>query len=120
MPKILIVEDEERLAALLVRGLQKDGYTTQVAASGDTALELILSGAFELCLLDLMMPVMSGLDVLQSVREQGITTPILVLSALADRETQETCLAFGANDFIGKPFSISLLRDRVRRLLAPS
>ena len=119
MARILIAEDEERLAALLVRGLTRDGYETRVAHSGDVALKLLLNDSFDLCLLDLMLPEIDGQTVLKRARAQGLFLPIAVLSALADRETQETCLSLGANDFIAKPFSVSELRARVRTLLTP-
>ena len=120
MARILIAEDEARLAALLVRGLKRDGYETEVAATGDIALKLLLNGSFDLCLLDLMLPEMDGITVLGRARARGIVHPIVVLSALADRETKETCLSLGANDFIAKPFSVLVLRDRVRSLIAPT
>ncbi|MEM9511613.1 MAG: response regulator [Cyanobacteria bacterium P01_E01_bin.48] len=120
MARILIAEDEERLAALLVRGLKRDGHETEVTASGDITLQLLLDDSFDLCLLDLMLPEIDGQTVLARARASGLVLPIVILSALADRDTQESCLSLGATDFIAKPFSLSGLRDRIRALLAPN
>ena len=118
MATILIAEDEQRLADVLVRGFQLSGYQTQVAASGDVALEKLLEREFDLCLLDLMMPGLDGMTVLDRARKQGVTQPIVVLSALGDRDTKDTCSNLGANEFVSKPFSIRTLRERVNYWLA--
>lgn len=117
-PKILIIEDEARIAALLERGLQRNGFETEVSATGDRGLQRLLDAEFDLCLLDLKLPGIDGLDVLSEAREQGLTLPIFILSAWGDRDTRTTSLARGANDFVDKPFQFKDLLARIQAQLA--
>ena len=116
--KILIAEDNERISALLELGLQENGFDTEVSATGTLALERLLEGSFDLCLLDLMLPLKDGMSVLVEAREQGVSLPIVIISVLGDRERCDLVLDKGANDFIDKPFSFNEILARVRAQLA--
>ncbi|MEM6445408.1 MAG: response regulator transcription factor [Cyanobacteria bacterium P01_D01_bin.123] len=117
MPRILIVEDEGRIAALLERGLRRYGFETEVSATGDDGLQRLLEAEFDLCLLDLRLPGKNGLDVLSEARAGGVTLPIMILSAWCDRETRATSLARGANDVVDKPFEFKDLLARIQSQL---
>ncbi|MBC3539683.1 response regulator transcription factor [Rufibacter sp. H-1] len=114
--KILVVEDEPRLAEMLQRGLKEEGYTVSVAMSGTDGLNMAVKFQFHLIILDLMLPQMSGLTVCQKLREQAIDTPILMLTALDSPENIVLGLDSGADDYLVKPFNFSELSARIRNL----
>ena len=118
MPKILIAEDEARIASLLERGLHRHGFETEISTTGNAALQRLLEGEFDLCLLDLMLPGKDGFDILRAVRAKGISLPIVVLSAWGDRDTRALSLTRGANDFVDKPFRFQELLERIQFQLA--
>lgn len=115
--RILIAEDEARIASFLEKGLKAEGYTTVVARQGPEALRLASSGAFDLLILDLGLPGMDGFDVLGALRERDPDLPVVVVTARA-RVTDLAGLAHGANAYISKPFAFEELVDRVRGLVA--
>ncbi len=102
---ILVVEDEEALAIGVRDALTHAGFKVSLCHDGTSALELIRASTPDLVVLDLMLPGMSGLDVLGTVRKEGIRTRVLILTALADEEDVVRGLELGADDYMKKPFS---------------
>ncbi|MEQ9399418.1 MAG: response regulator transcription factor [Longimicrobiales bacterium] len=120
MPRILIVEDNEDLAFGLRATLEFEGYDVEVAGDGQAGLERARSGGMDLVILDLMLPGMDGRQVLGVLRKEGIATPVLVLTALADEADVVLGFDRGADDYVTKPFSTGELLARVRALLRRS
>ncbi len=119
MTRILIAEDEERLAAFLEKGLQANGYVTTVARDGIMALTLARETQFDLLILDLGLPALDGMGVLDQLRRQGEQVPVVVLSARDETEDKVTALERGADDYVSKPFRFEELLARVRVRLRP-
>ncbi|MDO8552998.1 MAG: response regulator transcription factor [bacterium] len=117
--KILVVEDEQKLADALKRGLEIGGYAVDIVEDGKKALTRISlhRSDYDLIILDLMLPSMDGLEICREVRSRNITLPILVLTARAETDTKVTLLSAGADDYLVKPFSFEELSARVRALL---
>ena len=114
---ILIVEDERAIVEILKFNLKREGYETLEALDGETGLLLAQTKDPDLILLDVMLPKMSGFEVLKKLRSEGFRTPILLLTAKAEVEDQITGLDLGADDYLPKPFSMDLLLARVRAML---
>lgn len=114
--KILIVEDEERLASFLFRGLKAEGYFCDVATDGEKALQACLSGDYELVILDRMLPKKDGMYVLTKIKEKKPETKVLMLTALDDTEDRILGLRSGADDYLGKPFDFEELLARIEAL----
>ncbi len=115
--QILVVEDEVKVARALERGLTAEGYGVSLAATGDEALEHTHARPFDAILLDLMLPGRDGFAVLREIRERGLTTPVLVLTARDAVEDRVRGLDTGADDYLVKPFAFAELLARVRALL---
>lgn len=120
LPEILIVEDDEAIATGLGLNLKLEGYQTTVTHDGDEATTLLESRSFTLVLLDIMLPKKSGLDVLRSMREAGLTTPVIVLSAREHEYDKVAALRLGADDYVTKPFALAELLARVHAVLRRS
>jgi len=118
--KILVIEDEKKVAGLIKRGLEDDEYTVTVAHDGVAGLKLALEGDFNLIILDLMLPKKSGLDVMHELREAGKQIPVLMLTALSTIEDITSGLDAGSDDYLTKPFAFAELAARVRALLRRS
>jgi two-component system, OmpR family, response regulator len=114
--RLLIAEDDAVLADGLVRSLRKVGYTVDCVHCGATADSALATGEFDLLILDLGLPRMSGLDVLRRMRTRGTTTPVLILSALDSVHDRVRGLDLGADDYLAKPFALAELEARVRAL----
>ncbi len=112
--KLLVVEDEERIAAFLDKGLTAHGYAVEWASTGAEALRLGTRPDIALMILDLKLPDLDGLQVLAGLREQGCTTPVLILSARARVADRVRGLELGADDYLMKPFAFEELLARVR------
>lgn len=115
-PRVLVVEDDRRLASMLAELLKAEGYAVVVAHDGQRALHEGLTQAFDVMVLDRGLPVMEGLDVLGRLRVTGITTPTLVLSALGNPADRVEGLNRGAEDYLTKPFDVEELLARLRVL----
>ena len=113
---ILIVEDEKNIVDILNFNLVKEGYTTLEAYDGQAGLQLALEQDPDLILLDLMLPKMDGFQVCKTLREQGRTTPVIMLTAREEETDKVLGLELGADDYITKPFSMRELLARVRAL----
>ncbi|MDX8046739.1 response regulator transcription factor [Gracilibacillus sp. S3-1-1] len=123
MTKILIVEDEEKLARVLELELNYEDYQTTIAIDGQTAFQLLQENDYDLVLLDIMLPGMSGLEILRRYRKTNTATPILLLTARDEVHDKVSGLDLGANDYITKPFQMEELLARVRaqlRLVKPA
>jgi DNA-binding response OmpR family regulator len=114
---LLVVEDNLRVADFLARGLRAEGYLVTVARSGPEGLELGRSQPFDLILLDLMLPGLSGLEVCQELRARQVLTPILMLTALDTTEDKIKGLRLGADDYLTKPFDVDELLARMEALI---
>ncbi len=114
---ILIIDDEPYLLEKLVSVLTSEHYTVETANDGSAGLEKIWNDTYDLILLDIMLPGMSGLEILSEIRAAGISTPVLMLTAKGDIEDKVTGLNLGADDYLAKPFSLAELLARVRALM---
>lgn len=117
MARVLIVDDEKRLLRTIRDGLTEEGYETVTSRNGEAALLVAQTQPVDLVILDLMLPGMHGLDVLQRLRSQGFTRPVLILTACDQVRTRVCGLDNGADDYVVKPFSYAELLARVRVLL---
>lgn len=114
---VLIVEDDESVARFLEQAMVESDYTPRVVGDGVTALNVASTEAFDIILLDLMLPRMSGFDVCRGLRSSGIATPVLILSARDSLEDIVEGLDSGADDYVVKPFQVAELLARTRALL---
>jgi len=115
--RLLLVEDETRMAQALKELLSQEHYQTDVCGRGDDGLDAALSGIYDLLILDVMLPGMDGYEIIRRVRQAGLQTPALMLTAKSDLSDKVTGLDSGADDYLTKPFEIPELMARVRALL---
>jgi DNA-binding response OmpR family regulator len=115
--RVLVVEDERKLAHVLASALAAEHYEVVVAASGDAGFSRAKAEAFDLVLLDLMLPGRSGLEILQTLRQRRIETPVLILTARDGIGDRVLGLDLGADDYLVKPFALPELLARIRALL---
>ena len=115
--KILIVEDELRLLKLIARRLNEEGFVVDTAKDGKVSFYLINTYKYDCIILDIMLPIMDGLSILQSVRAKKINTPILMLTAKSSVSDRVKGLESGADDYLTKPFSLDELVARIKTLL---
>lgn len=115
--KVLLVEDDRKLATAVKRGLEAEGFAVEVAFDGDDGLWRATEGAYDVIVLDLMLPGRNGYQVCGALRDAGNWTPILVLTAKDGDLDEAEALDTGADDFLAKPFSFPVLVARLRALL---
>ena len=113
MKKILLIEDEPGIVLTLTDRLSREGYSVESATDGETGLERATREPFDLLLLDLMLPRMSGFDVCRELRKRGIETPVIMLTARGQVMDKVVGLKLGADDYVTKPFDMSELLARV-------
>ena len=112
--RVLVVDDEPHIRGMIIRALEGAGYSIDSAADGRAGLSLALSGSYDLVILDLVMPLGDGREIIRHLRRERPGSPVLVLSCLSDVTTKVACLDMGAHDYLTKPFSIEELLARVR------
>ncbi|UKO99550.1 response regulator transcription factor [Nostoc sp. UHCC 0870] len=117
MNRILIVEDEPRIAAFIEKGLRSHGFTTSIAVDADSATNMALSSGFDLMILDLGLPGKDGLDVLAEIRGQGENVPVIILTARDDIQDKVAGFETGADDYVTKPFRFEELLVRIKARL---
>ncbi len=115
--RILIVEDEQKVAQFLKKGFQAESFSVDVAADGERGSLLARTEPYDAIILDVMLPRRNGMDVLKEVREAGVRTPVLMLTARGDVEDRVRGLNLGADDYLPKPFAFSEVLARVRAIL---
>jgi DNA-binding response OmpR family regulator len=117
MHKILIVEDEKPMLMGLRDNLEFEGYEVDIAEEGDTGLKKIMENSYDLVVLDVMLPNMSGFDVCREARSKGVSTPIILLTAKGEEIDKVLGLELGADDYMTKPFSLRELLARIKAVL---
>ena len=115
--RILVVEDEPKVSSFLLEGLRAEKFVADLAEDGYTALDLLTGNRYDVIVLDLNIPLLDGLGVLTRIRQKGIATPVLVLTAQSSVEDRVKGLESGADDYVVKPFSFEELLARIRALL---
>lgn len=115
--KILVVDDEKRIAKSIKQGLEMDGYAVDIEHDGEDGYNAALADDYDLIILDVMMPIMNGFEVAKKLRADGNKTPILMLTAKDQNKDIVEGLDSGADDYLPKPFSFEVLGARVRALL---
>jgi DNA-binding response OmpR family regulator len=118
--RILVVEDEEPVASFVKQGLESDQYAVDVAYDGEQAQSLVDEADFDLVILDLALPKADGFEVLNHLRTQKPSLPVLIMSGWAEVEDRMKGLDLGASDYLAKPFSLGELSAHVRALLRRS
>ena len=115
--RILIIEDEHKVANSIKQGLEQEGFAADVAYTGTTGYDLAVTEDYDLIILDLMLPKISGTEICENLRKEGIKIPILMLTAKDDLDDKVAGLNIGADDYLTKPFSFLELQARIKALL---
>ena len=115
--KILVADDEDDLRFMLELHLGREGFDVVCVADGQAALDALTSGSFDFALCDLVMPGLSGLEVIAGLQASAVTTPVVLMSAHADVETALKAIDLGAADYIAKPFRADEVLFRLRKAL---
>lgn len=114
--KILLAEDEEQLSRVLQTAMIHEGYEVDAAFDGQKAVDLALENAYDLMILDIMMPKKTGLEALREIRQSGNTSHVIMLTAMSEIDDKVTGLDAGADDYLTKPFSLKELLARLRSM----
>jgi DNA-binding NtrC family response regulator len=115
--RILVVDDEDDLRKLLTHFVSGAGYEVTAAEDGEQALEQLRKGAYDLALLDIMMPNMNGIELLKQIRQQSPGTKAIMLTGYTDLKNAMEAREFGARDFISKPFKMEDVLETIKRVL---
>lgn len=118
--RILVIEDEKKVAAFIKKGLEEEYYSVDTAFDGKTGLDLALGEEYDLMVVDVMIPFIDGFTLIKQIREKQILTPVLMLTAKSRVEDKVTGLDSGADDYLTKPFAFEELLARIRSLLRRS
>jgi two-component system OmpR family response regulator len=114
--RVLVVEDDREAASWLVKGLKEAGHVADLAGDGETGLALAREGVHDAIIMDRMLPRMDGLTAIETMRREGVMTPVLILSALGDVDDKVRGLRSGGDDYLGKPYAFSELLARLEGL----
>ena len=115
--RILVVEDDKKIASFIVNGLKQNGYAVDHSADGEAGLFRAQTVKYDVAIVDLMLPVLDGLKLIQQLRADGVQTPVLILSAKASVDDRVKGLQAGGDDYVTKPFAFSELLARVQALI---
>src|SRR5256885_17115594 len=115
--RILVIEDDKKIASFIVKGLKQSGFAVDHAANGEDGLVLATSTPYDAAVIDIMLPKLDGLGLVQELRNRRINLPVLILSARASGDDPIKGLQSGADDFLVKPFAFSALLARVQALI---
>jgi heavy metal response regulator len=115
--RILLIEDDPRTASFIIKGLKQEGFAVDHAADGEEGLHLALQNSFDAAVIDIMLPKLDGLTLIERLRQQAVSTPVIVLSARSSVEDRVKGLQVGADDYLMKPFAFSELLARIQALL---
>jgi heavy metal response regulator len=115
--RLLVIEDEKKVARFVKKGLEEEGYAVDLAVDGEEGLAMVLDQVHDLIILDIALPKMDGLQVLKKLRERRVRTPVLLLTVRATIEDKVLGLDSGADDYLTKPFAFQELLARIRALL---
>lgn len=116
MKKVLVVDDTKNIRMILTKCLELDGYEVMTAGDGKEALEMFMSNTFDLAFLDIKLPEIRGTEVLRRIREQGIKTPVIIITAYATVKNAVDCTNLGAVAYVQKPFSAEKIRSVLKEL----
>jgi two-component system OmpR family response regulator len=119
MKRVLVVDDTKNIRVLLTKCLELEGYEVLTAKDGQDALELFESESFDLAFIDIKMPLLSGTEVLKKIRESGIKTPVIIITAYATIKNAVECTQLGAVAYLQKPFTADKVRSVLRELILP-
>ena len=115
--RVLLVEDDRGVSRFIKKGLKESGYVVDTAFDGEEGLHLSLSQTYDLIVLDILLPEINGYEVLKSIREKGVMTPVICLTAKDEKEDIVKGLELGADDYLVKPFSFTELLARIKAVL---
>lgn len=115
--KILLIEDETKIADFVMQGLAVAGFAVTHMSDGEQGLQAIMQANHDLVVLDLMLPKLNGYDVLRQARDQGVKTPVIILSAKVDLQDRLTSFDVGADDYLPKPFFVEELAARIKAVM---
>ena len=115
--RILLIEDDKKIASFIIKGFKETGFAVDHAANGEDGLQLALSTTYDVAIVDLMLPGLDGLGMIEKLRGQRIRTPVIILSAKRSVDDRVRGLQSGSDDYLTKPFSFSELLARVRALI---
>ncbi len=115
--RILVIEDDEKIGSFLRKGLREAGFSVDLAADGRDGLSLFLDTSYDAAVVDIMLPSMDGLTIIETIRKQGISTPVLILSAKRAVDDRIKGLQQGGDDYMIKPFSFAELLARIQALI---
>jgi len=118
--RVLVVEDDKKIASFVSRGLKEAGYVVDIAERGDDALQLALYNHYDVAIVDLMLPGLDGLGLIERWRAQKVTTPVIILSAKHSVDDRVKGLQVGGDDYLTKPFAFSELLARIQALVRRS
>ena len=115
--KLLVIEDEKKIANLIQKGFREQGYEVDISANGEEGLERASGNPYDAIIIDIMLPGRDGLSVLRTLRERKVTTPVMIVTARGDVSERVEGLNLGADDYIAKPFSMDEVIARIRALI---
>ncbi len=118
--RVLVVEDDKKIASFIVNGLKQSGFAVDHSANGEDGLVMARSVAYDAAVIDIMLPKLDGLTLLQTLRREGMRTPVIILSAKASVDDRVKGLQAGGDDYLTKPFAFSELLARVQALIRRS
>jgi len=115
--RLLLIEDDEKIASFIIKGMKEAGFRIDHAADGETGLAMAASGDYDGAIVDLMLPKLDGLSLIENIRDRRITLPVIILSAKRTTDDRVRGLQLGGDDYLTKPFAFSELLARVQSLL---